>query len=417
MRDTGIERFLSDPMFGYRHDTFSSFPINDVMSDYRNICLISNKIESVSNPYDASRLAVSLTRHYRLSNFMKIVSPSSIKKDTITDNRFKYLENKIVLGVEKADGLELECCAPNCNNKAIKRSHSIQKKGVLETISNKENKVYQTKATAFSGANFMQEVGWNNASTFPGFCSDCERTLFSKAERRDAQLDKPNIEILIWRALCHTRFRRAQEVQLRGHIVSKPEAYDLSRELDDVLIVASSALLLKNRIHSFRLIDSWIASLEHNLGGGAARHLHLALRVPGLPFVGAGIIPIYYDFDRKRVQPADRFNVNTQSLAYTTCVMDGATHIVLCAKRGDSKTVRLLTNMTRMDRYLLSSFLPQIIMGGSDTVYFSIDYWDKQATELDKHIVRHAYLMNLPQMVFPFWGAMSQVCVDDVRIV
>ena len=414
MNKAGIDDFMSDPLFGYRHDNFTSVPLNVALDDYENICIIANEIEAVIDPYEASRMAVSLTKQHKLTRIMKVISPSSFKSDTITDNRFKQLENRVVLGVERMNDSGVMCCTPACEHVAIRRSHSLQKKGVLEAISNEENKVYQTKITAFSGQNFMQDVGWNNASTFPGFCSHCEQTVFLAAESRGAVLNEANVRILIWRALCYTRFRRAREVQMRGHIVSKPEAYDLSKNLDDELVIVSSALLFKNRIHSYNMVNAWIKHLERT-SDTQKTHSYVAIRVPSLPFVGAGIVPLYFDFDRKRVQISDRFDLDIQSIAYTTCILGGAVHIIMCANNKHDVAIRFLKDMMRMDKYLLSSFLPQIIIGSSDTVYFSKIYWDRQATLLDKHIVKHAYFMNFSQMVFPFWGAMSGVAVETVK--
>lgn len=416
MTDQYLHEFMSDSRFGYGHDSVSQFPVSEAMADYDKICMIANTIEEIEDPYEASRLALTLTKRVKLNNFMKVIFSRSIKEETLADNRYKQIENRVILGVERTNGLDLKCCTPKCTNMAIKKSHSLQKKGVLEAISNKDNRVYQTKITAFSGDEFMQEVGWNNASTFPGFCSECEQRIFSKAERRDAPLNRENLEVLIWRALCYTRFRRAQELQMRGHIVSKTDAYELSAELDDNLVIASSALLFKNRIHSFRMLESWVSSFQNSLGSGKGHHIYAALRVPNLPFVGAGIIPIYYNFDRNRVQPSDRFDLDPQVLAYTTCVINGDTHLIMCAQKRHLKSVRFLMDMVKMDKYLLSAFIPQIIMGSSDTVYFSIDYWDNQASALDKQIVKHAYFMNYSQMVFPAWGAMSGVNVEDIKI-
>lgn len=413
--DQVLTEFMSDTMYGYRDNAFVNIVLADQMSDLKNVVHAANGMEKFEDPYVAARYAVRSTERFRLRSEMKIISPAAIADSTISHNKFRAAENAVLLAVEKNPSTRLICCAPRCGNFTIANSHAIQKKRVIEKISDVKHEVFQTKNDAFDGANFMRKIGWRGASTFPGFCHSCEEKLFRDVESSTMILNRRNMATLIWRALCFTRFRRAREVQIRGQLTSRLPMYELAEELDDVLVLANSSLLFKNRIHAFRQLDLWVSKLQKSSFDAESQFSYVTLKMPNLPFVGAGVIPLHFDFNREWIQAPDRFDKDVQSVAYTTCLVDNCLHIVFCARKRQKIASQFCERIVTMDKHLLSAFLPQLLIGSTDTNYVSPDYWTKIATPLDKQIFKHAHTMNFAQMVFPHWGVMTDLEIESVE--
>ena len=66
------------------------------------------------------------------------------------------------------------CIVRSCNNKSIERSHTIQKSGSIKIIS-ENGHVLTPKLNSVTGEMELVQIGINEASTFPGYCSEHEK--------------------------------------------------------------------------------------------------------------------------------------------------------------------------------------------------------------------------------------------------
>lgn len=413
-----INSFLNDPMYGYRDKYERPAPVEQYTKDYYPLCDIANKIESIADPYEAARLAVRLAeRHLKTRQLhpeMSVISPGSYDDGIVGHHRFRELERTVANALERPPNLKITCCTPNCENPAIKRSHVVQRNKVLSTIVDGDNSVLQTKIHPDGDAEFVRKIGWKDASTFPGFCKNCESTQFSKAEHKDAPINRDTVGKLLWRAMCFTRYRRAIEVQKRAQIVSEPKAYDYAKALDQPIIPFSSALIMKTRISAFRSLDRWIGSFEKGRLGLAERFKYLVLEIENAPFVGAGAIPIHYDTNRKLLTSPRKFINSGNYMSFTSLCSGGKQYVVFGYDKSHKNAVNLIQQLDELDLNLISAFLPQLIIANSDTVYLSPSWWEAKADKVDKHIVFHSFFMNFAQMVFPWWGPIKGVNVVNV---
>jgi len=103
-----------------------------------------------------------------------------------------------------------KCIYRDCNNKSIKKSHSIQKEGPLRAISN--NGVILTPELKTDAAEVgLNERGIGVSSVFPGFCVEHE-LLFEKFEN-DKDLKSPDaIYLQVYRSICREIVRIKHEV-------------------------------------------------------------------------------------------------------------------------------------------------------------------------------------------------------------
>lgn len=338
---------------------------------------------------------------------------AEIKKGTISDRRFKGMEFEIAIGVERETNILMPCSTPRCENPAIRNSHTLQKGGVLRYLAEDTGKVYQTKTTPFTKGDRLKELSAKSASTFPGFCTTCEVSEFSHVENFDVPLTYDTALPLLWRSLCFVKFRRAQEVKLRGLMVLKPNLYKIVSDHEDPATGLATMLSFKNSIYSYRIARKWTTTLERALKNGGQISI-IAVSVPDLPFAGAGLIPIAVDFNREADENLFRFDREVSSLAYTTILIEGIPNLIFAMRNMDTRAKLFCKSMLSMELDLLSAYLPQIVIGGSDTVFVSKKYWDDHASLSDKKIFSHAQAMRYPQMAYPSWGGMTKVKIDGV---
>lgn len=402
-------------MFGYRNDIKRPAPVEQYINDYYPLCDIANKIEVIHDPYEAARTAVRLAEKYlkagQLHPEMSVFSPDSYDDGVVGHHKFRDLERTVATALDRSPNFKITCCTPNCNNPAIKRSHVVQRSKILSTIVDEDNTVLQTRIHPDDNFYFVRRIGWKDASTFPGFCKSCESTQFSKAEHKDAPINRETVGKLLWRAMCFTRYRRAIEIQERGKIVSTPNAYDSAKALGQPIMPFSSALIMKTRISAFRSLDKWIGSFEKGRCGLAERFKYLVLELENAPFVGAGAIPVHYDLDRKQLTSPRKFATSNNFMSFTSLCSGGKQYVVFGYDKSHKSSAHLIEQLDKLDLHLISAFLPQLVIANSDTVYLSPSWWETKADEVDKHIILHSFIMNFAQMIFPWWGPIKGVDV------
>lgn len=381
-----------------------------LLRDMKPICGVANGIEAIENPYDAANKALKYAKRFGVSSLL-VELEAEVQGATSSDPRFRGLENEVAMAVEKAPNVKLRCFTAGCLNEAISSSHALQKGGALKYLSDDNGRVYQTKLTPFTKGDALKDLSIKSASTFPGYCKACEVGKFSASENSGAKLTKNLMLPLIWRALCFIQFRRAQELKVRGLIVSKPTLYTLTSEHSDPATGLSSMLHFKNVMYSYRMAKRWVQSLERAIESGSHNISMIAMEMPDITFVGAGLIPIPISFDGSLDAQLFRFEKEISSIAYTTVIVESVPHLIFAFRKTDGRAKAFCKEMITMSPDLLSAYMPEIIIGGSDTVFVSKHFWDSQATLADKAIIERSQVMGFPEMTFPPGERMSCVSV------
>lgn len=91
------------------------------------------------------------------------------------------------------------CIYPECQSQSIRFSHSIQRAGILEQIS-EEGHVYCPEIDTNKGL-IIKKVGINEASTFPGYCEKHER-FFAGIEHNKAIATDDYLKWQVFRTIC-----------------------------------------------------------------------------------------------------------------------------------------------------------------------------------------------------------------------
>ena len=122
------------------------------------------------------------------------------------------------------------CIFHNCENKSIKKSHTIQKMASLRRIS-ENGKVMTPQFNHNKEKLEVVSIGFGAASTFPGFCQKHER-LFEDFELNKEINNSKDVVLQIFRTVCREKFsskynidsleaRKKQYIQFRNKKVEE----------------------------------------------------------------------------------------------------------------------------------------------------------------------------------------------------
>lgn len=104
-----------------------------------------------------------------------------------------------------------KCSFPKCTNKSIKRSHTIPKGASIKVIA-EDSFVLTPSFSHKIGGMEMIKVGINEASTFPGLCSDHEK-IHNSYENRGYFKHNSEVNLQIFRSILREKFRFELETQ------------------------------------------------------------------------------------------------------------------------------------------------------------------------------------------------------------
>lgn len=165
---------------------------------------------------------------------------------------------------EKIHSTAKSCVYPGCTQKSIKKSHSIQKNGVLRNISD-ENHVYKPEVdmTQEEPKMEMKRIGINKASTFPGFCTEHER-LFDKFENKGTIELKEEALLQTYRTICREKVFRENEreiVKHQRHIYDK-ELQKLAKQYVIDELTKRGITVKKDQISFSKINDEFLHFLD-----------------------------------------------------------------------------------------------------------------------------------------------------------
>lgn len=129
------------------------------------------------------------------------------------------------------------CSAPDsikheCTKKIIK-AHSISKSSSLKAIAKDGHVLTTFGSTVYSENNFkieLKRIGINQASTFTGFCSFHDSSLFSPIENKDFEITELNCFLVAYRAIAREFFVKERVSDIFDLIKNSDKGKSLSEQ-------------------------------------------------------------------------------------------------------------------------------------------------------------------------------------------
>jgi hypothetical protein len=301
------------------------------------------------------------------------------RRDLQKPVNFFEIESKMI--TELRDGF---CSYPDptgdsCSS-TIAKAHTIQKKGGLAAIAEAGHvltvKPIMKDLIETEGDPSPREIGVNNASVFPGFCSKHDDALFKPIEGKSVSLTKDSAFLFSYRAIAYERF--AKEAQLRQ--------VEFQREADrgyPFWKQAAVQMYLNALIGGIRIgvrdLDRWKKQFDEYLLSGAREAFHfLAIRFDRvLPIVACGAFHPEFDFQGNQLQRLGREGADFDHITLTVTAFEGQTIMVLgWIGRDDGSANALADSFLKVADTRKANTLVRLLFIQTENLFIRPSWWD-----------------------------------------
>jgi len=220
-----------------------------------------------------------------------------------------------------------------------------------------------------------RDIGVNQASIFPGFCSKHDTSLFKAIEGKSLALTKENAFLLAFRAIAYERF--AKEAQLRSTEIQRES--DRGHPFWKQAIVQSHLATFRAGIEiGMRDIDRWNGLFDARFISGMRDDFHFAaFRFDQvLPIVACAAFHPEFDMDGKRLQKLGRDASDFEHMSLTVTVFAGQTIAVFGWTGADDGASRALADsFTRVDDVQKADALVRLLFAQTDNLFLRPSWW------------------------------------------
>lgn len=298
-----------------------------------------------------------------------------------------------------------------CSSKIIK-AHTVSKSGSLEPISDSTNHVLGLKISLANlikndGRLQLEKIGINQASTFTGFCSYHDKSLFSCIEDRPFQADEEQCFALLYRSISKELY--AKEGALKTNDLLKGMDNGKS-EFQQVLIqsfVADYKLGVEAAIQELSTLK---LKLDDELVGKSSLDIcHVVLEFNKyLPIVVSSICSPTEDFQGNSIQDLSDLTVEAQPLFFNSFSSGGKSFVVFSFLKKDFKIRGFVDSFLCIEQSKMFTALVSFFCGSAENIFVSPDWWDSLVSKPKRKINK-----LLLAGIFQTSDSYSKMLVDD----
>jgi hypothetical protein len=291
-----------------------------------------------------------------------------------------------VIGMASSHKIDKKCFHPStgkgsCQGKII-QSHTISKSSSLKKVA-RNGKVLHFKPSISSlfdndGNLSVEEVGINQASTFPGFCKKHDKEMFSPIEDKDFECNEYNSFLLGYRALTKEIYAKESVIDF----IPKMRSLDRGYTMPDQAYV-------QNMLNSFQQGSEWgIRDLKYHKEkydnafrskdySGSNFYIIKFSNVPHLLYSGA-IYP-EYDFQGRLLQTLgtddqlDHISVNAISTPVGGCV-------VFQWMEESEVNCKFIRSLNSLRDEIKASAITQFVFESFENLYMEPSWWESLGT-------------------------------------
>lgn len=265
-------------------------------------------------------------------------------------------------------------------------AHSLQRARVLDALVDDTRHVLTFATHHGRGAPDsmgVTRVGWNEASTFTGFCSVHDSETFSPLESRPFSGTPQQCFLHAYRAVCRELFTKTAWLKAPSTIASfvPPEAPSRHQLLGP--LESGMRLGLRDLAAAKTSLDACLLSRAYD-GLDCA-----VFEFSGAPSLGcAGTFQPESTLDGNHLQSlGDRARV-AEWITMSTDVVDSGGAVILCWPRAHHASRRFVDSILALTPARRMQVLPQLCFLHFENTYFSDRWWRSLLPDLQEHLAR-----------------------------
>lgn len=256
-----------------------------------------------------------------------------------------------------------------------------------------------------SGGQEPKYIGWNQASTFNGFCSKHDKSIFSVIEDSALAPTLEQIFVLGFRGFCHELYQKTASLRTQPYLL---ENLMRGRDLDEQ-----------------KRINHYMSASNEGVKKGQAEFLNIKESILDPAFVEkkySEFSSLYIEFHGKQSIAATGaispdYDVNNNSIQHLYDTNSVAHHTSISLINEDDKIIFLMfwpkdftkcelfaSSLAKLSGDRLVTKIFSLIFGYLENVYFSEDWWKRLSTEQKIEISKMSssifYARGTPELSF-----------------
>jgi hypothetical protein len=276
-----------------------------------------------------------------------------------------------------------------CAGKVID-SHTIQRKGPLKRIVDGKNCVCHFEPSRESPDPIVTEIGWRNASTFPGYCAKHDSDLFSVLEQRPFCGTNEQCVLQSFRSLCNELYRKRALIEsLTFQRDRIDRGCDIDRQINLQLSITHNIegqqKSVEENLNLWRSYETAIRNGEFDQFSSKCYFFN-----GDLCLTSSAAVQAEFDFNGERLVDMWDLSVDAQILSHSILTSEGQGCIVFTWRSEDKSAERMVSTFDHiLDRDRADIFVQYCFLTAENT-YFSRTWWDGLSRPQHRHLKRLA---------------------------
>jgi hypothetical protein len=268
-------------------------------------------------------------------------------------------------------------------------SHTIQRKGSLQKITDASNHVCHLAPAAGHGY-VVDEIGWKKASTFPGYCARHDSEVFDALERMPFSGTHEQCVLQAYRNVCNELYKKRallESLQYQRDVLDR--GCDVERQIELQLTftqnIAGQTKSKDELERLWRRFEGVVAQREYDRLSSKCYFFKGDLCV-----TSAGAIHAEFDFRGNRLTDMWDLNADAQMLSHSTMATDEGGAIVFAWFTDEKLPSAIVDSFSELPDEDKGDIFVQYCFLNSENTYFSKGWWNSLGLSRQERLKRFA---------------------------
>ena len=283
-----------------------------------------------------------------------------------------------------------ECCyvpadlKHECSQKII-NAHTVSKSGSLKEIADESNHVLGLKISLSNimkneGKLVPEKIGINKASTFKGFCSIHDKSLFSCIEDREFVGDDEQCLALMYRPVAKELYAKEGALNITEFVKNSDRGKHPLNQMYIQNFIANQQEGLKTAIVELSEFKSKID--DQLLGKSVGNFSHLIIdSTSPMPVAVSSVVEPTIDFDGNLIQNLHDLNIVGEHLVFNSFSSDGKGYVIFSWSKTSTKVLKFINSVLALEPNKIFSALIRFFFGVAENTFTSPVWWNGLSDE------------------------------------
>lgn len=295
---------------------------------------------------------------------------------------------EILAQTHRAFWQESNCLYPShaeCEGPIV-NAHTIQRKGVLEKIA-RSHHVYKLDVNRADDRTVeVQKISWKKASTFPGFCSKHDSTIFREIETVAFEGTHKQCLVQAYRSLCNEIYKKTGSV---NSLKYQKQVIDRGKSIDNQISFQMSAnKTIENSLKTISELELLKAKYERALFENKSDLFKSSCYffVGDLGVVSSGTAHFEYTFSGEKLVDIWDLSIDAKSIIHSIMSTSTGGAFFFCWEADSECGEKFIESFDFLSDQDKGNIFIQYCFLQSENNFFSLEWWNSLGAGLQSWI-------------------------------